>query len=196
MEVKEPAPKYITKQMMTAEEYLEWEPKQPEKHEYHGGEIVDMSGASLPHNYIQANLFGELYYFLKGKSCDVFASDLRVEVKSIERYYYPDITIFCDEPELVEDKPDMIKNPTVIIEILSPTTEQNDRNKKKFFYMQMPTLKEYIMIDSISMVIDAIRKTEDNKWENEMLIEKASLLHIHSIDFSISLNEIYRKVVL
>ena len=59
MEVKEPVPKYITKQMMTAEEYLEWEPKQLEKHEYHGGEIVDMSGASLPHNYIQANLFGE-----------------------------------------------------------------------------------------------------------------------------------------
>ncbi len=66
MEVKEPAPKCITKQMMTAEEYLEREPKQPEKHEYHGGEIVDMSGASLPQNYIQANLFGEFYIlFLK-----------------------------------------------------------------------------------------------------------------------------------
>ena len=196
MEVNEPAPKYITKQMMTVEEYLAWEPLQQEKYEYDSGGVVAMSGASLPHNYIQANLFGEIYAYLKGKPCDVFASDLRVQAKAEGTYYYPDITIVCDEPELTGDKIDIINNPTVIIEILSPSTEQRDRNKKKFFYMQMPTLKEYIMIDSVNFAADILRKTEDNKWQNEILIEKESLLQINSIGFIIPLTSVYRKVIL
>jgi len=196
MEVKEPAPKYITKQMMTVEEYLAWEPLQPGKYEYDSGDVVAMSGASLPHNYIQANLFGEIYAYLKDKPCDVFASDLRVQVKAEETYYYPDITIVCDEPVLTGDKIDIINNPTVIIEILSPTTEHRDRNKKKFFYMQMSTLKEYILIDSVSFAADILRRTEDNKWQNEILIEKESLLQINSIGFAVPLTSVYKKVIL
>ncbi|MEP7319210.1 MAG: Uma2 family endonuclease [Panacibacter sp.] len=196
MEIKEPAVKYITKQMMTVEEYLAWEPLQQEKYEYDNGEVVAMSGASLPHNYIHSNLIIAIGKHLEGKPCDVFASDLRVQAKAEETYYYPGITIVCDEPELTGEKVDIISNPTVIIEILSPSTEQRDRNKKKFFYMQMPTLKEYIMIDSVSFAADILRKTEDNKWQNEILIEKESLLQINSIGFTIPLISVYRKVIL
>src|SRR5438046_900844 len=129
MEINELAQKYLRK--MTADEYLEWERAQEYKNEYHSGEIVAMSGASLAHNFININLLGEIYNHLKDKSCKVFSNELRVEVKAKESYFYPDLVIVCEELETVDDKFDMIKNPTVIIEILYPSTEQHDIKEKK-----------------------------------------------------------------
>jgi Uma2 family endonuclease len=194
MEINEPAPKYLRK--MTADEYLDWERAQEYKNEYHSGEIVAMSSASLAHNFIHSNLLVEIGSFLKDKPCNVFTSELRIEVKAKESYFYPDITIVCEELKTVDDKFDMIKNPTVIIEILSPSTEQHDVKRKKFFYMQMPSLKEYIMIDSTSISVDILRREDANKWENEILIDKNSSLFIRTINFSLPLVEIYKNVKL
>jgi len=194
MDVKEPAPK-LYKQFMTSE-YLEWERQQEYKNEYHNGEIVAMSGASIAHNFIHSNLLTAIGSHLKDKDCNVFTSELRIEVKAKESYFYPDITIVCGELETVDDKFDMIKNPTVIIEILSPSTEQYDVKRKKFFYMQMPSLKEYIMVDSTSVSVDILRRGNGNKWENEILINKDSSLYIQTIDLIIPIFEIYKNVKL
>jgi Uma2 family endonuclease len=194
MDVKEPAPKYYRK--MSAEEYLEWERQQEYKYEFHSGEVVAMSGASLAHNFIHSNLLIAIGSHLIDKHYNVFTSELRIEVKAKESYFYPDVTIVCGEPELVDDNQDMIKNPAVIIEILSPSTEQYDVKRKKFFYMQMPSLKEYIMIDSTSISVDILRKEDGNKWENEVLIEKDSSLYIKTINLKLSLSEIYKNVKL
>jgi len=194
MEVKEPAPK-LYKQYMSPEEF-EWERQQEYKNEYHNGEIVAMSGASIAHNFIHSNLLTAIGPHLKDKDCNVFTSELRIEVKAKESYFYPDITIVCGELETVDDKFDMIKNPTVIIEILSPSTEQYDVKRKKFFYMQMPSLKEYIMVDSTSVSVDILRRGNGNKWENEILINKDSSLYIQTIDLIIPIFEIYKNVKL
>jgi len=170
MDVKEPAPKYYRK--MSAEEYLEWERQQEYKNEFHSGEIVAMSGASFAHNFINTNLFLAIGKYLEGKPCNVFTSELRVEVKAKESYFYSDIIIVCGELEAADDKLDMIKNLTVIVEILSPSIEQYDVKRKKFFYMQMHSLKEYIMIDSTRVSVDILRRGDGNKWENEILISK------------------------
>jgi Uma2 family endonuclease len=119
---------------MSAEEYLEWERQQEYKNEYHSGEIVARSGASFAHNFINTNLVLAIGKHVEDKPCNVFANELRVEVKAKESYFYPDIIIVCGELEPADDKLDMIKNPTVIIEILSPSTEQYDIKRKKFFY--------------------------------------------------------------
>jgi len=107
MEVKEPAPKLYRK--MSAEEYLEWERQQEYKNEFHSGEIVAMSGASFAHNFINTNLFLAIGKYLEGKPCNVFTSELRVEVKAKESYFYSDIIIVCGELEAADDKLDIDK---------------------------------------------------------------------------------------
>ncbi len=194
MEIKEPAPKYSAK--MSAQEYLDWERKQEYKNEYYSGDLVAMSGASLAHNFIHANVFGKIYAHLEGKSCYIFSSELRIEVKEKESYFYPDVTIVCAEPILVDDKMDMITNPTVIIEILTPSTEKYEEQRKKVFYMQMPSLKEYVMIDSTGILVDVIRRTEGNKWENKIIISKDDSLYIAAIDLNLPLTQIYKNVKL
>jgi Uma2 family endonuclease len=195
MEVKEPAPKYYRR--MSAEEYLEWERKQEYKNEFHSGEIVAMSGASIAHNFINSNVFLAIGKYLEGKGCQIFNNELRVEVKAKESYFYPDIAIVCGELEIADDKQDMIKNPAVVIEILSPSTEQYDVKRKKFFYMQMPSLKEYIMIDSTSVSVDLIRREpSSDKWENEVIIDKSSSLYIRTIELALPLTEVYKNVKL
>ncbi len=120
--MNEPAIQYVFFPKLSASEYLDWERKQTLKHEYDQGEIIAMSGASFNHNKIQSSLVVSIGSFLKEKDCNVFGNNLRVEVKSGDAYCYPDVTIICGEIEAADEHLDVAKNPTVIIEILSPTT--------------------------------------------------------------------------
>ena len=139
MEIKEPAPKYYPR--MSPSEFLEWERKQELKHEYVNGEVLAMSGASFNHNRIATNIIIKAGAFLEDKPCDVFGSDLRISVKWKDSYFYPDVTILCDEPEFDDEKiKDTLKNPTVIFEILSASTEDYDVGRKQMYYMQISSL--------------------------------------------------------
>ncbi|QEC51524.1 Uma2 family endonuclease [Anseongella ginsenosidimutans] len=196
-EVNEAAPRYYPR--MTAEEYLEWERGQEFKHEYHDGEIVVMQGAALNHNYVNMNLIGPIAMHLRDKPCDVFANDLRTEAKAANSYYYPDIAIVCGEPDSPDEKRDMICNPAVVIEVLSPSTRFYDIHRKKPSYMLLPSLKEYIMVDSTSVMVNTIRKKpadslESGAWESDVLKDLSGQLTIPTIGLSIPLSEIYRKV--
>jgi len=137
---------------LSPEEYLTFERSSVRhKHELHEGYLFTMQGASIKHNQIVGNLVRDIGTHLKGNSCQVFPSDLRVYIPSAESFVYPDLSIVCDEPEILDDTYlDTIKNPTVIIEVLSPSTESYDRNKKLFIYRQIPALEQYIMISSTS----------------------------------------------
>ena len=129
-EVKEPALKY---NYTSAEEYLEMERTSQEKHELHHGTVITMTGSSLKHNQIVRNLIIGIGSYLKGKSCSVFPSDLRTKVSTTDSFTYPDVTIVCGEPELLDEHFDTLLNPSVIIEVLSPSTEKHDRGFKIFF---------------------------------------------------------------
>jgi Uma2 family endonuclease len=176
------------------QEYLEFERASIEKHELYKGKIVGMAGASISHNRIVSNLVGELNGFLKGKKCEVFPSDLRVHIPTEESFTYPDVTIICGKPEMVDNKMDTIKNPTVIIEVMSPSTEQNDRGAKFFNYMQIPSLKEYLLISSTNVFSLSAWKQADNSWKFTELKSLTDRLAITSIDHEISLQEIYENV--
>lgn len=112
---------------ISPEEYLKMERAAEYKHEYFNGEIIAMAGASLIHNRTVANVIGFTYPLLKNKSCEIFPSDLRVSVPSQQSFTYPDATIVCNEPEMLDEKFDTLKNPCVIFEIVSPSTEDYDR---------------------------------------------------------------------
>jgi Uma2 family endonuclease len=186
-----PAIKYIS-----AEEYLQMELDSVEKHEFFDGEIVAMAGNTISHNRIVNNLIGELHSFLKGKSCESYPSDFRVVTPLFDAYTYPDVSVVCGKTELKNGCFDTLTNPTVIIEVMSKTTEKNDRGYKYFYYLQIPSLKEYILIDSNSCHAEIIRVGEErNKWEIINIDGADGILHIESIDMKLPMAAIYDRVV-
>ncbi len=193
MEIKEAAPKYFPK--MSPLEFLEWERKQEFKHEYVNGEVLAMSGASFNHNRIATNIIIKAGSFLENKSCDIFGSDLRISVKWKDSYFYPDVTILCDEPEFDGEKiKDTLKNPTVIFEILSASTEDYDVGRKQMYYMQIQSLKQYIIIDSRNVNIKVITRKEQGKWMFEEFNSIDDMLFIEPINFRLSVPELYNGV--
>jgi len=124
---------------MTPEEYLEWEATQECRHEYIDGEIIAMTGGSLPHNDITLNFYRTLYSHLRPRGCRVNVSDAKVQANN-SRYFYPDLVISCDFRD--RESRNFIQHPQVIIEVLSPSTGNYDRTKKLQYYRQIASLQE------------------------------------------------------
>ena len=182
------------KKYHTVEEYLEFERNASEKHEYYQGEIFAMSGASFAHNKIFANFFREISSKLKGKPCQPFGSDLRTSVHVGNSFAYPDISVICGDPDFTDDKFDTVKNPTIIFEILSPSTRNYDLGGKFLLYKQIETLKEYVLIDSEAFKVIKYARNEDNSW---LLTEMNSLnddLKLNSVEVELKLETIYDNV--
>lgn len=194
MEIKEPAPKYFPK--MSPSEFLEWERKEEFKHEYVDGEVLAMSGASINHNRVSSNIHGRIWNFLQDKPCEIFSADLRIAVKAKNSFFYPDVIIAYEELEFDEDSiKDTVKNPTVIFEVLSTSTENYDMGKKMMFYMQIESLKQYIMVDSKKFHISVItRRNEERTWKFDEFTGIDEKIFIESINFEISLFDLYKGV--
>jgi Uma2 family endonuclease len=186
--VNEPAPKcnYISQ-----EEYLEMERVSLEKHEYYQGEIFAMSGASLRHNDVFSNLFGEIQGKLKGKNCKPYGSDLRIHVPKNSLYTYPDISIICDKADLTDDKFDTATNPAVIIELLSKSTRNYDRFEKFSLYRDIASLKEYILVDTQKIHIENYVRNADNTWQLTDYNAISDNLIITAVNISVSIADIY-----
>ena len=190
MEVKEPAVAY-GKNKYTIAEYLEMEEAATEKHEYYQGEIFAMSGSKVPHNIIAGNTFGSLIYKLKGKSCRPFNSNQRIHIEKNTLFTYPDISIICGEIITLNNDDCNVVNPTVIIEVLFPSTKDYDRGEKFKLYRDITTLKEYILIDSASINIEAFYINEHGNWELKEYKGIDETLYLQSIQISLELKEIY-----
>ncbi len=190
MEVRDPELRYV-KSRFTVEEYLEFEKKSLEKHEYFQGEIFSMAGADARHNVLFSNLFGELAHKLKGKPCKPFGSDLRIYVEQNALFTYPDISIICGEivPSALDE--DTATQPTVLIEILSRSTRNYDQNGKFKLYREIPTLKEFILVDSQAIGIEAFRVNQHGHWELEEYKSREDIFRIPALSISIPVNEIY-----
>jgi Uma2 family endonuclease len=190
MEVREPVIVY-NKKILTAEEYLEYEKAANEKHEYYMGEIFAMAGVGARHNIIFSNIFGELAYQLKGKPCWPYGSDMRVHIPQNTLFTYPDISIICGELIPSDKDADTFTLPSVIIEILSPSTKNYDRGIKFKLYRDIPSLKEYILIDSQSVGIEVFRINDQGHWELEEYKTPHETLTVHTISASLPVAEIY-----
>ncbi|MBC8044627.1 MAG: Uma2 family endonuclease [Rhizobacter sp.] len=177
---------------MTAAEYLEFERASEVKHEFHDGEIFLMAGASRNHDVVTVNLQSELRQFFKGKPCRPHSDDIKISVGQNGKYLYPDISVICNEAAFIE--PDVANDATVIIEVLSESTEAYNRGKKFQFYQSLPSLKEYVLVAQDEMKAEVFRKGNGGKWEYELIAEAVSLLKLPSIGFEIALSEIYDGV--
>lgn len=181
---------------ISPKEYLDMEVVAEEKHEYFDGEVVAMAGARENHNRIVANLIGEIHNKLKGKTCDVFPSDLRIKTPSSNSYLYPDLSIVCGDVEKKEGEFDTCSNPSVIIEVMSESTRDRDMGYKFFYYQQIPSLKEYILVDSLNYYAAIIRRQQDDSWKFDTTTDIHSSLEIRTISLSIPLTDVYYKVSL
>ncbi len=186
--IQEPAPKY---NLISPNEYLEMERASDEKHEYFDGQVYLMSGASLKHAKIAMNLAIEIGSYLKEKKCKALAETMRVTTKAKDAYMYPDLLIYCDKEELEDDKFDTLLNPSVIVEILSPSTRSIDKGRKFLYYQGISSLKEYFMIDTLKQRVYIAKKQANGKWAFENTVEEGSIF-IETIQFNLPLTDIYK----
>jgi Uma2 family endonuclease len=195
MEVREPAVAYGHRKY-TIEEYLAVENAETEKHEYYQGEIFAMSGAKMTHVKMVMNLSRELSNKLDGKPCQPYGNDLRIHIPQNTLFTYPDISIICGAPETLNNDEMNALNPTVIIEVLSSSTKSYDRGEKFRLYRDIPSLKEYVLIDSESIAVEDWYINDHGNWELNETMDIGALLHFHSIDISVPLQAIYASTKL
>lgn len=191
-EIREPIVLY-DKTHVTEEEYLQFERASLEKHEFFRGEVFARAGAGRRHNRIFTNVFGKLAFILHGKPCQPYGSDLRIHIPQNTLYTYPDISIICDEPRISEKDEDTVTSPTVLIEILSPSTKNYDRGDKFKLYRDIPTLREYILIDSQAISVEAFRINNLGHWELEEYNDLSENLSLPTLVITIPLTEIYSR---
>ena len=183
----------VAQTYLTPEEYLAFERKATTKHEYLNGQIVAMSGASFAHNFLTMNVANQLYNQLIGGECQVAASDMRVKATQTGSYFYPDVVVVCGEPRAEDDTFDTLLNPTLIVEILSPSTETYDRGEKFEHYQQIASVKDYILISQDKVHIEHYCRQETG-WLQTEFAELEDVLSLRSIDCELRLQDVYRRV--
>jgi Uma2 family endonuclease len=184
----------IPKTKMSPEEYLEFERKSEERHEYFDGEIFAMSGARRNHNKIVGNLSGLIWQHLKGKDCEFYPTDMRVFVPKTGLYTYPDLVVVCGEPKFQDKVFDTLLNPTLLIEVLSESTESYDRGKKFQHYRSIESLQEYVLVSQDEARIEKYVKQGDGFWILSEAVGLDSEIRFDSIDCRIALSEVYDKI--
>jgi Uma2 family endonuclease len=139
-------------QKLSLADFLAWENAQPEKHEFHRGEVFAMVGGRRTHGRTVMNLSRHLGNLLAGSPCQVFA----------ETILYPDLFVTCDKADLATDM--IFRSPTLVIEVLSPSTQAYDRSQKFAIYRRLVSLQEYVLVDPETRRVEAFRRTPDNQW--------------------------------
>ncbi|NJR16808.1 MAG: Uma2 family endonuclease [Calothrix sp. CSU_2_0] len=179
-------------QKMTIEEYLEWEPEQDVRYEYVNGEVFAMTGGTIPHNDVALNLYTALRPHLRSRGCRVNVSDVKVQVSQQSPYYYPDVIVSCDPQDLNARK--FIQKPKIIVEILSPSTSGKDRGEKFTSYLKMPTLQEYILIESEEISVERYCRGEGIMWLYYPYTA-GDIISLSSIDFEFPIELLYEGIV-
>ena len=184
----------LSKPFLTPEQYLEIERQATFKSEYYQGEMFAMAGASFAHGQIVMNASGELRNQLRGKPCQAVTSDVRLCVSPDGLYTYPDVLVVCAQPQFLDRSFDTILNPSVIIEVLSDSTEAFDRNKKFEMYRSLKSLQEYVMIASRRMRVERYTREPDNTWNFGEKTQLEDEVDLRSIDCRLRLSDLYERV--
>ena len=182
------------KPRVSIEEYLSLEHAALEKSEYFEGEIFAMAGAKIAHCLISTNILGELRGRLKGKKCSPYGSDLRIEVSPTGLFTYPDVSVICGPIENSVHDSDTAINPTLIVEILSDSTEAYDRGGKFAHYRTIPSFREYILISQTEPLVEVFFRRDDGIWELAPVKGLDATARLQSLQIELPLAEIYYEV--
>ena len=174
---------------MSVDDYLQGELISEIKHEYINGQVYAMAGAKRARNIISGNLFGYLFNHLRGTSCRVFGSDMKVGIltKTNDCFYYPDLHVSCEKA----DNELYNHQPKLIIEVLSDSTEGTDRSDKFHDYRKLNTLEEYVLVAQDTLRVEVYRRNKN--WDFDLFIDNESC-YLESLDLSLDLSDIYQDV--
>jgi Uma2 family endonuclease len=181
----------LVKQKMTLEEFLAWEDLQPERHEFYSGEVFAMVGGRRIHERVIGNLSRRLGNHLEGSACQVFAAGMKLEL-SDNMVLYPDVMVTCDRADLHADR--AMRSPTLVIEVLSPSTQAYDRSQKFALYRQLASLKEYILIDPETLRVEGFRREPDDRW---LLVDMSqdTALDCASVACAVPMAQVFEGVI-
>lgn len=177
----------------TVEEYLAYDREAEVKHEYFDGRIEMMAGGKPTHSLIASNVGGELRAALRGSSCRTYNADLRVQSFG-RHFYYPDVTVVCGDLEYYEGADDVVTNASLIVEVLSPSTERNDRVVKWMRYQKMPTLRHYLLVWQSEPQVEHFYRGDDGEWRYESVVGLDATLQLRSLNVSLRLADLYEGV--
>ncbi len=176
---------------MTSAEYLLWEPQQDLRYEFVEGEVVAMTGGTIPHNDIALNLYTALRPHLRARGCRINVADVKVIVNPTSTYFYPDLVVSCDPQDLTARE--AIADPTVIAEVLSPSTATKDRSEKFARYRSLPSLQEYVLIEADKIGVECYRLGEGRMWLYYPYTA-GDTIELESIEFSCPIELLYEGV--
>jgi Uma2 family endonuclease len=176
---------------MDRAEFLDWETTQAEKHEYWRGEVFAMVGARRVHVMISLNVASLLKSHLRGTRCHAFMSDMQLEVEAADAVFYPDVFVSCDPSDLAADR--VLRQPKVIVEVLSDSTAAFDRGAKFAAYRRLDSLQEYVLIDPDRLTVEIFRRTDSGDWLLATRDGERGLV-LKSLDFEATLADVFEDV--
>ena len=193
---------------LTPEEYIAFERKASPgseiiRHEYVNGELIAMSGASRVHNLLTINISTALHTRLRGRGCETYANEMRVSAPLTASYFYPDVVVVCEEPRFEDDVFDILLNPLILVEVLSPSTEAYDRGEKFAQYRELASLQEYILVSQDRVLVEHFRREEKRaaarvtgkEWIFTDYRKVEEVLLLPSIQSELPLQEIYERII-
>ncbi|MFL9466405.1 MULTISPECIES: Uma2 family endonuclease [Scytonema] len=178
---------------VTPEEYLQMEEKSDIKHEYIDGCAYAMAGALDPHVTIALNIASLLRNRVRGTGCRVYIADMKARIESLNRYYYPDIMVSCDQRD--RETPAYKRFPCLIVEVLSDSTEAFDRGDKFADYQTLESLKEYVLINTKRQRVECFRRNDEGLWVLQTYTVDNQSFRLHSIDFEATFADLYEDAV-
>jgi len=182
--------------LLSPEEYLAFEREAETKHEYHDGEIVAMAGGTGPHSLLAVNLGSELRQQLRGRPCLVLNSDMRVWIDETRRFLYPDLSGLCGQPQYLDATRDVLTNPAIVIEVLSPKTEAYDRGKKLALYMAQPSIGEIALVNQDEVRVEKYTRQPDGSWRFEAFAGLDAAVRFEALGCAVRLGDLYEGVEL
>lgn len=184
----------LTVTHVTPEEYLAAERLSETRSEYLDGGIYPMTGASLNHGRIVINVATEISLQLRERECDVLVTDMKVRLQESRKFFYPDVCVLCGEPQFHDERTDIILNPGLVVEVLSPSTEAFDRGAKFQAYRTIASLKEYLLVSQGMPLIEQYVRGDDGKWTLTAAAGLESSLTLPSIECTLNLAAVYKRV--
>ena len=156
----------VAEKYYTIKEYLAFEQRAVNKHEYYNGKIIKISGGTFAHNLIANNVSSELSVALRSKAFFVLNSDMKIRIPQFDCFVYPDTVVVFEKPIFYEDRTDVIMNPLLIVEVSSRSTRKNDRTTKFEYYKTLPSFKEYVLIEQTTPWAVASYKITERTWQD------------------------------
>jgi|SRR5438105_3879270 len=179
-----------SQQFISVEDYLEGERYSEIRHEFVGGHVYAMAGASDDHNRISGNIFSALHERLRGKRCEAFMVDMKLKIPGSQDFYYPDVLVACDPADNAKY---FRERPVVVFEVLSPETERTDRREKWQAYALIPSLKVYVIVSQEKPELMVLRRGRPGPWVSELVSGRAGILKLPEINIKIPLDRIYER---